>query len=80
LVTTAIALLAGTMLIAVSMDQRRFERVLVGAARLQLRGAKDLQSRTGAEPPLLRVTRLLTLTLGGICIALGAAGVWAQLR
>jgi hypothetical protein len=77
MVTTAIALLAGIALVVVSVDQQRFERVLVGAARLEIRRTKNLPTHTGSEPPLLRVSRLITFALGGVCITLGAAGLWA---
>jgi hypothetical protein len=80
MVTTVIALLVGLALVVVSVDQQRFERVLVGAARLEIRRTKNLPTHAGSEPPLLRVSRLLAFVLGGICIALGTAGVWALLH
>ncbi len=74
MVTTSIAWVAGILLIAVAISPAGFERLLRAVARPPAPSGRHATATWTSEHPLVRICRLLALTVGVVCLVLGALG------
>jgi hypothetical protein len=75
MVTTVIAVLAGIALVVIASTPDRFTRLLGPVTRTQIEVGEHPAGKRPSEHAFMRACRLLTLGVGGVCIALGVLGL-----
>jgi len=73
-VTTAVALGSGILLVGIAISPARFERVLRAVTPSPTTSGRRPAATWASEHPLVRTFRLSTLTVGAVCIVLGVLG------
>jgi hypothetical protein len=78
MVTTAILWVAWISLVAVASSPHRFERLLNAASRTAATEDSTSHGR-GPQHAFVRSSRLLTLSVGAVCLVLAVLGTWSHL-